>query len=52
MQVGQNPVDDVLVLNARNNSDGPAALTADFNVNLEDALKPLLPRACAQVIAA
>ncbi len=31
-QVGQNPVDDVLVLNARSNSDGPAALTADFNV--------------------
>jgi hypothetical protein len=30
--VGQNPVDDVLVLNARSNSDGPAALTADFNV--------------------
>ena len=42
-EMGQNPVDDVLVLNTRNDSDRSAAAAADFNVDIEYSLESLGP---------
>ena len=38
-----NPVDDVLVLNTSEDSDGSAAATANLNVDIEHALELLGP---------
>jgi hypothetical protein len=50
--VGQNPVDDVLVLYATfrridNDPDRPATATADLDIDGKKAFQALLPRACA-----
>ena len=42
-QMSQNCVDDVLVLNTSNDFDGPAAATADLNIDVEHTLEPLGP---------
>ena len=42
-QMSQNSVDDVLVLNTSNDFDGPAAATADLNIDVEHTLEPLCP---------
>ena len=42
-KMGQNPVDNVLVLNKSDDSDRSAAAAADFNVDIEYALESLGP---------
>ena len=42
-QMSQNSIDDVLVLNTRNDLDRPAAPTADLNIDVEDTLESLCP---------
>lgn len=42
-QMSQNSADDVLVLNTSNDFDGPAAATADLNIDVEHTLEPLCP---------
>ena len=42
-KMGQDPVDDVLVLNTSDDSDRSAAAAADFNVDIEYSLESLGP---------
>ena len=42
-KTGQDPVDDVLVLNTSDDSDRSAAEAADFNVDIEYSLESLGP---------
>ena len=50
-QMSQNSVErlprfigyDVLVINTSNDFDGPAAATADLNIDVEHTLEPLCP---------
>ena len=42
-QMGQNTIDNVLVLNARNHPDRSTALTANLYIDTEYALEPLGP---------
>ena len=44
-KMSQDPVDDVLVLDAGHDSDGSTAAGADLDVDIEHALESLLPRA-------
>lgn len=41
--MSQDPVDDVLILNARDGFDGPSAPTANLDIDTEYALEPLNP---------
>jgi hypothetical protein len=41
--VGQNPVDDVLVLYASNDPDRPATATADLDIDGKNAFQALGP---------
>ena len=45
-KMGQDPVDNVLVLNACDDPDRPAAASANFNVDIEYALESLGPGHC------
>ena len=40
---GQDPVDDLLVLDTRNDLDRPAAPTANLDIDVEDALESRAP---------
>jgi len=42
-KMSQDPVDDVLILNARDDFDGPTAPTANLYIDTEYALEPLGP---------
>ena len=42
-KMGQEPVDDVLILNASDDFDGPTAATANFHIDIEYALESLGP---------
>jgi len=42
-KMGQDPVDDVLVLNTSDDSDRSAAAAADFNVDIEYSFESLGP---------
>jgi len=39
--MSQNPVDNVLVLNAGDDFDGPTAMTANLDIDIEYALESL-----------
>jgi hypothetical protein len=41
--VSQDSVDDVLILNASDDFDGPTAATTNFNIDIEYALESLGP---------
>jgi len=41
--MSQDPVDDVLILNASDDFDGPTAATANLDVDIEHSLKALSP---------
>jgi len=41
--VGQDPVDDVLILNASDDFDGPTAATTNFNIDIEYSFESLGP---------
>ena len=41
--MSQDPVDDVLILNASDDFDGPTAATANFRIDIEYALESLGP---------
>ncbi|MDB2364414.1 hypothetical protein N9V98_00945 [Luminiphilus sp.] len=42
-KVSQDPVDDVLFLNASDDFDGPATATTNFHIDIEYALESLGP---------
>ena len=42
-EVSQDPVDDVLILNASDDFDGPATATTNFHIDIEYALESLGP---------
>ena len=42
-KMSQNPVDNVLVLNASDDFDGPTAMTANLDIDIEYALESLGP---------
>jgi len=42
--VSQDPVDDVLILNASDDFDVPATATTNFHIDIEYALESLGPR--------
>jgi hypothetical protein len=42
-KMSQNPVDNVLVLNASDDFDGPTAMTANLDIDIEYALQSVGP---------
>ena len=42
-KMSQDPVDDVLILNASDDFDGPTAVTTNFNIDIEYSLESLGP---------
>ena len=42
-KMGQDPVDDVLVINTGDDFDGPTTAAADFNVDIEYSFESLGP---------
>jgi hypothetical protein len=44
--MSQNSIDDILVLNTRDDPDRSSATATDFDVDVEDALEPLCPGHC------
>jgi hypothetical protein len=49
--MSQDPVDNVLVLNASDDSGRATAAAADFDVDVEDALEPLCPGHCGMTFS-
>ena len=43
LKMSQDPVDGVLLLNTRDDSDRSATATADFNIDIEYSLESLGP---------
>jgi hypothetical protein len=43
LKMSQDSVDDVLILNASDDFDGPTAATTNFNIDIEYALESLGP---------
>ena len=43
LKMSQNPVDDVLILNASDDFDGSTAATTKFNIDIEYSLEALGP---------
>ena len=41
--MSQDPVDDVLILNASDDFDGPTAATTNFNIDIEYSFESLAP---------
>ena len=51
LKMSQDPVDDVLVLNACDDPDRTTAASANANVDIEYAFEPLRPGHCSMTLS-